>query len=197
MRKNALHRADCLEKDVAAKERDTEALKQEHQRDTSRLKVGGPPVEHSLVLCLAERQRARTPSCRSATSRTECAAPGQGGHYCRKPLLLSPEGLTHPSAAGCSASSNSLAMVRIWQTQVLWLQACLKAPLASIQCIGVLQTQLRPLRRHQPPELVQDVKEAYEDEVTAKEERDTSEKDVRDRAAAGLGSVLCQILVWH
>ena len=59
----------------------------------------------------------------------------------------------------------------------------------------VLQTQLRPLRRHQPPELVQDVKEAYEDEVTAKEERDTSEKDVRDRAAAGLVSMLCQILV--
>ena len=36
--------ADRLEKDVAAKERDTEALKQEHQRDTSRLKVSGAPV---------------------------------------------------------------------------------------------------------------------------------------------------------
>ena len=41
MREDALKWADRLEKDVAAKERDTEALKQEHQRDTSRLKVGG------------------------------------------------------------------------------------------------------------------------------------------------------------
>ena len=41
------------------------------------------------------------------------------------------------------------------------------------------------------------MKEAYEDEVTAKEERDTSEKEVKDRAAAELVSALCQIPVWH
>ena len=44
---------------------------------------------------------------------------------------------------------------------------------------------------------MQDVKEAYEDEVTAKEERDTSEKDVKDRAAAALVSADRQVLVWH
>eukprot|EP00891_Asterochloris_glomerata_P008098 jgi/Astpho2/8098/Aster-03042 len=38
LREDALNWADRLEKDVTAKERDTEALKQEHQRDTSRLK---------------------------------------------------------------------------------------------------------------------------------------------------------------
>ena len=38
------------------------------------------------------------------------------------------------------------------------------------------------------------MKEAYEDEVTAKEERDTSEKEVKDRAAAELVSALCQTL---
>ena len=44
LREDALNWADRLEKDVAGKERDTEALKQEHQRDTSRLKVGRHPV---------------------------------------------------------------------------------------------------------------------------------------------------------
>ena len=61
----------------------------------------------------------------------------------------------------------------------------------------MLQTWLRPLSQYQSAELVQDVKEAYEDELTAKEERDTCEKDVRDRAAAELVSALCQICVWH
>ncbi len=41
------------------------------------------------------------------------------------------------------------------------------------------------------------MKEAYEDEVTAKEERDTCEKEVKDRAAAELVRALWQILVWH
>ena len=71
--------ADRLEKDVTAKERDTEALKQEHQRDTSRLKVSGLPVEHLIVLlrsvhtCLAGWQGARNPSGCNATSRPDCA----------------------------------------------------------------------------------------------------------------------------
>ena len=126
--------ADRLEKDVAAKERDTEALKQEHQRDTSRLKVSGSPVQHLIVLlrslhtCLAGWQRAHSPSHCNATltHRLRHARPCQGGHHRREPILPTYIGLTHLSTAGCYASSSLLSVVHIWQTEILWLQACLK-----------------------------------------------------------------------
>ena len=125
--------ADRLEKDVAAKERDTEALKQEHQRDTSRLKVSGPPLWH-LPACLhsclaADKEHATLLVAMPPHAQT---APGTA-----RPGLAPLQGANSDSSpAGRSAGSSLLSMVHIWRTEFLLLQACLKDFSAKNQSMG-------------------------------------------------------------